>query len=86
MKLTKAQWAVLERLARRDIHLDGCPSGRELSRMMGHRLKDWASSRLRALEKLGYVQRMGKTFTNGQCWAATPAGHAALARDTEQSR
>lgn len=77
-KLTASQRAVLERLARRDIQLDGCPSGRELSRMMGHRLQDWASSRLRALEKLGYVQRMGTTLTNGQCWAATDAGRAAL--------
>lgn len=80
-ELTKAQLAVLSKLAARDTTKDGCPSGAELSRMMGHRLKDWATPKLKALEKRGFVEKMGVTFDNARCWAATEAGRAALEKN-----
>ena len=85
-ELTKDQHAILSKLAARDTAKDGCPSGAELSRMMGHLLKDWATPKLKALEKRGFVEKMGVTFNNARCWSATAAGRAALASAEKEGR
>ena len=76
--LTAAQREILGYLARRNTDRDGCPSGPEVSEMLGHRSKAWASDKLKSLARYGLVERMGQTFTGAWCFRITDAGRASL--------
>lgn len=80
VKLSAGQHDVLRHLVRRSPH-DGAPSGPDISRALRHRYDDWAYGKLVALEKRGLVERLGSTFSGGQCWGATDQGRSALAED-----
>ncbi len=80
-RLTKAQERVLGILADARRSSDGTPlSSPEISRIAGKRFDDWAYGKLVSLEKRGFVERLGVTFSGGRCWAPTEAGRSALAR------
>lgn len=76
MKLTEAQRQVLNYLARRK-EFDGPPTGPEISGDLGH-VPYWSAGKIASLEKRNLVERLGVSFTGGNCYRITPAGRAAL--------
>lgn len=82
-KLTEKQHTVLSILALRK-KWDGALSGPEIGEMVfrhrrvKHGSREWAGSALKILEKAGFVERLGTTVSNAQCWAITEAGRKAL--------
>ena len=79
MKLTEHQTHVLSYLARRKEY-DGPPSGPEISKALGHP-SYWAAGKLTSLEKNGFVERLGTTFSGGNCYRITSAGRNALDKE-----
>lgn len=77
MKLTEAQCQVLHYLASRK-EGDGPPTGPEISIDLAH-APYWAAGKLASLEKRSLVERLGQSFTGGNCYRITPAGRQALA-------
>lgn len=80
-KLSPGQRDVLKVLTRQDCRRDGALSTPEISRILSKRFDDWSRGKLVALEKRGLVERLGTTFSGGQCWTATLAGREALSRE-----
>ena len=78
VRLSDGQRQVLGVLARYDYAIDSAPSTPEISRRLRKRFDDWARGKLVAMEKRGLVERLGTTFSNGQCWSITKAGRRAL--------
>lgn len=79
--LTTAQRLILSRLAR--LKESECPpTGPEISEALGH-ASYWASGKIASLEKRGLVERLGQSFTGGNCFRITPAGRASLSKQEE---
>lgn len=82
MKLTENHISVLGYLARRKEY-DGPPAGPEISKALSHP-PYWAAGKLATLERHGLVERLGTTFSGGNCFRIPPAGRAALEKETRE--